>query len=75
MSDELDIVTEALGHLRGHYTMWLELKLTTPAERRLAAMKIALIDEQMDKESHGKADGTAGADRAHHRGGQGQDHP
>lgn len=47
--NELDIVREALLHLRGTYRMWLSLKHTSEMERRLAAVKIALIDRELEE--------------------------
>lgn len=47
MSGELSVVKEALVHYRSMWAMWLELRMTTEAERELARMKIALIDREL----------------------------
>lgn len=47
MADELNVVKEALVHYRSMWAWWLELKMTTEAERELARMKIALIDREL----------------------------
>ena len=47
MSGELSVVKEALAHYRSMWAMWLELSMTTEAERELARMKIALIDREL----------------------------
>lgn len=47
MADELNVVKEALVHYRSMWAWWLELKMTTEAERELARTKIALIDREL----------------------------
>lgn len=47
MSGELGVVKEALVHYRSMWAMWLELRMTTEAERELARVKIALIDREL----------------------------
>ena len=43
----MDVVKEALLHYRSMWSMWLELKHTTEAERELARTKIELIDREL----------------------------
>jgi hypothetical protein len=43
----LDVTREALTFYRKMWSTWLELILTTDAERELARTKIALIDKEL----------------------------
>ncbi|AHG24443.1 hypothetical protein PBI_OAKER_52 [Mycobacterium phage Oaker] len=45
----MDVIKEALLHYRSMWSMWLELKHTTEAERELARVKIALIDAELTR--------------------------
>jgi hypothetical protein len=49
VDEELDIVREALLSYRRWYSTWLEMRLTTDAEKQLATLKIALIDRELSK--------------------------
>lgn len=44
---DLDIVGEALAHLRDKYVVWIRLRRSTEAEVELAKIKISLIDKEM----------------------------
>ena len=46
-STDLDIVGEALQHLRDKYVVWIRLRRSTEAEVELAKIKISLIDKEM----------------------------
>jgi len=43
----IDIAREALLNYRRQWQAWLELEHTTDAERQLAELKIALIDQEL----------------------------
>ncbi len=43
----MNIIEEALLALRSHYVWWLSMLLTTDAEKELAKLKIAMIDEAL----------------------------
>jgi len=49
MTISQEIVREALLAYRDRWTSWLNLWHTTEAERELAKVKIALIDQELEK--------------------------